>query len=289
MEPTGQPSPAPGGKWDMYAAMLAGPKQLYYLEAFKRIDGSKGTWRAWFSLNWGALLFTFHWLRHRKLYAWSWGYFFVSLPVIVLVQFIAASSDRCAAALEGGLFGLYWLPPAMLCANVLLPLLANRLYFDNVSKRVAAASGGTLDAAQLQRLTAATATGGYRGSIAGMSALVIVVLGLPGAYGGGYMTRAKLSEVILAGAIYRTSASEYFAQHKRLPASINDIGGFAGPAGRVRAVTLEKDGTIKVVANFSPAAGRSILFVPGVREGKLHWVCRSHDLPAQCLPANCRP
>ena len=289
MQPPLTPAPASEGKWDFYAAVLAGPKQDYYLAQFRRIDSGKGTWRSWLSWNWGAVLCTFNWLRHRKLRTWSLAYFFVALPAILFAQFIAVAHDRCAAALAGAGLVPQWLPAILLLVNVLFPLFANRLYYENVSSRIAAVQGATEDRSeQIRRLSADGAVAGYGGSVAGMVILAALALGLPAIYGGGYATRAKLAEVILAGASYRAGATDYFHQNKRLPASVNDIGGFSGPTGKVGAVTLEKDGTIKVVANFAPAAGRSILFIPSVQEGKVVWVCWSKDLPDQCLPASCR-
>lgn len=273
-------------QWALYSTALAGPAQDYYLSEFKRIEA--GRW-PWLSFNWAALLCTFGWLRYRRMYAWSWAWLLVSLPVIIMFMIVFVSNaDGCALALRGETAIIHKIPFAMLAVNLLAPLCANRLYLQFVTVRIEAARREHPEPEALeQHLRGAGATGGYWGAIGLMGLFVVLIVGMSGGYSD-YNTRAKISEVMLAGSSYRTSLTEFFEQHKRLPASIDEIGGFSGPVGKVKRIALEKDGTIRVVAGFPPAEGRSILFVPKVDAGRITWSCRSDDMPDRCLPASCR-
>ena len=216
------------------------------------------------------MLFTFPWLRYRKMYAYSWAYFFISLPVILLFTALGAFyADTCAADLSGTTPFLNKLPFILLAANVLLPLGANCLYFRSVTKRIESFENEQSDQFEIgEKLREKGSTASYAGSIGLILGLMVIVVLSPG-MGGNYSTRAKIAEVILAGSSYRTATTEFFGQYRRLPKTIDDIGGFSGPTGKVRRVALDKDGTIRVTAGFLPAEGRSILLTPSVRDEKL--------------------
>jgi hypothetical protein len=130
-------------------------------------------------------------------------------------------------------------------------------------------------------------TAGYWGSAAMMIGVVVVTLATLSTYAD-YAARAKISELILLGARYKSKMDDFYVANKRLPAKIEEIGGFSGPAGKVKSITLEKDAAIRVVAGFAPVEGRSMLIIPSVRDGRLVWSCRSDDIPNACLPAECR-
>ena len=278
-------SSAPDDIWALYAVALAGPRQDYYLKHFRRIGSGTGLGLSW---NWAAMFFTFSWLRYRRMYAYSWVYFFVSTPVLffMLTQFPV---DACAAELAQ-----VWITPPQAIATLaslgylLPPLFANRLYFRFVTKKIPAVRvrGSHVDApGQLVEKGAGTA--GYWGSVATMVGVVVVTLATLSPYAN-YTTRAKISEVVLAGAGYKTQTYEFFAANKRLPTKIEEIGGFSGPAGKVKAINVETNGAIRLVAGFAPLDGRSILLIPSIRGDKLDWSCRSDDIPNKCLPAMCR-
>lgn len=273
-------------KWAHYSAALTGSGHDTYLAEFKRIDAGK--W-PWLSFNWAAFTCTFAWLRYRRMYAWSWAWLLVSLPVILLFTILFVSNaDSCALALRGGTSIIDKIPLVMLAVNLLAPLGANRIYFQFVTRRIEAARQEHSEPeALVQHLRGTGATGGYVGAIGLICLSAALIVGMSGGYSD-YNTRAKISEVLLAGSSYRTSSTEFFERHKRLPTSIDEIGGFSGPTGKVKRIALEKDGTIRIVAGFPPAEGRSILFVPKVDAGRLAWSCRSDDMPDRCLPASCR-
>lgn len=278
--------PAPDDKWALYSAALNGPRHGYYLARFKRFENDR--W-PWLSLNWAAMLCTFCWLRYRKMYAASWAYFFVSVPAILFFTFVfVTGADKCAAALVDETVFVDKLPFAMMLINFLLPLCANRLYFRFITKRVDAAKKEQPDRQAIEKKLRESGTvGGYLGASVLLIGLTVFVLLAAPNYSS-YGTRAKISEVILAGSHYKTAATEFFEQHRQVPKSIDDIGGFSGPSGKVRRITLENDGSIRVTADFPPVDGRSVIFTPSVQDAKIVWVCRSGDIPAQCLPAMCK-
>ena len=91
---------------------------------------------------------------------------------------------------------------------------------------------------------------------------------------------------------YRSIASlqEYVNEHRRLPARIDEMTGKVS-SKYVDRIVLEHDGSIRVI--FSDRArklsGHSVSFVPENKDGRIvDWVCRSNDLPDQCLPSSCR-
>ena len=68
----------------------------YYGPRFERF--ARGAWISW---NWPAFFVTFAWLRYRRLYAWSWLYFFsFSTPFLISVSLLAKAGDACERALE---------------------------------------------------------------------------------------------------------------------------------------------------------------------------------------------
>lgn len=275
----------PDDKWTLYAVAVAEPRQDYYLKHFRRIDAGTGWGLSW---NWVAMFFTFSWLRHRRMYAHSWVYFFISTPVLLYVS-ILFSVDPCTAdASESRITPQQVLAILILLGYLLPPLFANRLYFRFVTRKIAAARARETDKNALVNLLQKNAgTGGYWGSVLLMVGVVVVPLAALPNYGD-YTTRAKISELLLAGAVYKTPTYEFFAANKRLPTKLEEIGGFSGPGGKIKAVILEANGAIRVVAGFAPLEGRSILFIPIQRGESLVWSCRSDDIPNTCLPAECR-
>ena len=83
---------------------------------------------------------------------------------------------------------------------------------------------------------------------------------------------------------------EYLNEHRRLPARIEEVAGEV--SGKyVDRLVLESDGTIRVIFGDKARklSGHSVSFVPDNEDGRIvDWVCRSNDLPDQCLPSHCR-
>ena len=104
---------------------------------------------------------------------------------------------------------------------------------------------------------------------------------------GPYFVRGKMAEVFAVGSDYRTAVGAYWEQHHAWPERIEDIGLQRSPQS-VKAVVLEANGVIRVIASFPPLEGKSLLFVPSVSGGAIQWQCSSEGIPAIHLPSGCR-
>ncbi len=273
--------------WSQYEAIVE-TRREYYLPRFQRF--ARG---GWFSWNWGAFFGTFAWLRYRKLYAWSWPYFFVSAPFLLgVVITVAAGSDACERALASqnyalaqlvvmGLVLLGWIAP---------PLLADRIYFQRVRALVDEANHAIARGHDRDReLGRRSGTGGVAGAIA-LQIIVLVIAAVAGPSYGNYLYRARVSEGVSLLGVLKTPLAEYVEHHGRLPAKIAEIasttsGMFVGN------VALESDGTISATfgKNAQKLSDHSVSMVPTMKDGRIvEWTCRSRDLPDVCLPASCR-
>jgi len=273
--------------WSQYEAIVE-TRVEYYLPRFQRF-GRGGR----FSWNWGAFFGTLAWLRYRKLYAWSWLYFFVSTPFLLgTVIIVAAASDACQLALAShdyalaqrvvlGLAFLGWIAP---------PLLANRIYFQHVRALVDEASHAFAQGHNRgHEFGRRAGTGGVAGAIA-LQIFVLVVAAVAGPSYANYQYRVRVYEgVSLVGGL-KTPLEEYVEQHGRLPAKIAEIAS-ATSGKHVSTVVLEPDGTIRATfgKDAQELSDHSVSMVPTMKDGRIvEWICRSDDLPNVCLPASCR-
>ncbi len=259
--------------WSKYEAVVH-KRWQYYSPRFERF--ARGQWLSW---NWAAFAATLAWLRYRKLYVWSWAYFFVSTPFVLAVSLMAVRvSDDCERALDpvpSSVAGLTIL--ALLFLQwILPPLVANRLYFNHVQTLI-------------RKTKRATGTGGYIGALA-LQALVLIGAAVAAASYGSYAYRAMVSEGIRLAAGPKVQLQEYLNEHQRLPARIDEM--TSKISGKyVDRLVLESDGTIRAIFGdrARKLSGHSVSFVPENEDGRIvDWVCRSSDLPNQCLPTSCR-
>lgn len=256
-----------------YEAVVA-KRWEYYRPRFERF--ARGEWLSW---NWAAFVATLAWLRYRRLYGWSWVYFFVSTPFLLAVLLLAVfARDLCERALDptpSSVAGLTVL--ALICLGwVLPPLVANCLYFKHVQARIGKKEGGTR-------------TGGVIGALT-LQGLVLIgsAVALPSS--GNYRYRAIVSEGIMLARAAQMALREYVDEHRRLPARIDELTGEASNK-YVDRLVLESDGTLRVIFGDKSGklSGHSVSFVPQTRDGRIvDWVCSSKDLPDRCLPVGCR-
>ena len=259
--------------WSKYEAFVH-QRWQYYAPRFERF--ARGQWLSW---NWAAFVATLAWLRYRKLYAWSWAYFFVSTPFVLAVSLIVVlAGDDCERALDPApslVDGLIVLPFLFL-QWILLPLVANRLYFNHVRARI-------------RKTADATGTGGYIGALA-LQALVLIGAAVTIPNSAMYTYRSMVSEGVSLVAGPKVHLQEYVNEHRRLPARIEEVTGDV--SGKyVDRLVLESDGTIRAIFGdrARKLSGHSVSFVPENKDGRIvDWVCRSNDLPDQCLPSRCR-
>jgi len=102
-----------------------------------------------------------------------------------------------------------------------------------------------------------------------------------------YFVRGKVAEVFAVGSEYRTVVGAYWERHHTWPERIQDLGVQKGSRS-VKAVVLEANGVIRVIASSPPLESKSLLFVPSVSGGATQWQCSSEGMPAIPLPSGCR-
>ncbi len=259
--------------WSKYEAVVA-KRWQYYAPRFERF--ARGEWLSW---NWAAFVATLAWLRYRKLYAWSWAYFFVSTPFLLAVSLmVVLGGDDCERALDpvpSSVVGLTVLPFLFL-QWILLPLVANGLYFNHVRTLIG-------------KTKRATGTGGYIGALA-LQALMLIGANVAGLGYANYAYRFMVHEGISESAATKVALQEYLNEHRRLPARIDEVTGKVS-GEYVDRLVLESDGTIRAIFGDKARklSGHSVSFVPENEDGRIvDWVCRSNDLPDQCLTSSCR-
>lgn len=255
---------------------IVGKRWSYYRPRFEKF--ARGEWLSW---NWAAFFGTLAWLRYRKLYAWSWAYLLIAVPVLVTLLYLWVTRGSCEQALAPGYHDVYLAMALGLFALgwVIPPIIANRVYYHRVRTEAAKTEN------------AVTGAGGVAGALFLQTVIVLgAIVTLPGFTMFDYRYRSFASEGIALASGAKTPVTEYYLEHKRFPARLAEVK--ADATGRyVARVVIEPDGTIRSIfgERAMKIAGRSVMLMP-VRKDDLvaEWTCRSRDIPDQCLPAVCR-
>jgi uncharacterized membrane protein YhaH (DUF805 family) len=119
---------------------------------------------------------------------------------------------------------------------------------------------------------------------------ILAAVAIP-AYGD-YTQRARVSEVLMTGAPWRSAIHEHYIETRKFPASAADLRGFTPTTdSKYGKVALAENGTL--VLTMTPQVGRglgdkTILLRPTVAGDQLNWDCTGGTLPAKYRPANCR-
>jgi hypothetical protein len=269
-------SPEPTGS--QYEAAI-GPRAARYLPIFRRFAaGGRLSW------NWAAFFGTFAWLRYRGMAGWSWAYLPVSTPVLATVWMLGVLNvDACQRALGA---------PRPLVAAVALvlialgfivpPLVADRLYFARLRAMLAHAKIGPPGRGH------ARGAGGVAGALVMQALISMAALFAVGSYGD-YTYRAKMSEAVLTLGEFRTVITEEFERGKMPLKDPAALAAAFKATSMVKSVSIAPDGTIKATLGYGLLDGRSLMLMPRVRDGVLEeWICRSDDLPEDCVPRSCR-
>jgi uncharacterized membrane protein YhaH (DUF805 family)/Tfp pilus assembly major pilin PilA len=108
-----------------------------------------------------------------------------------------------------------------------------------------------------------------------------------------YTQRARVSEVILSAAPWRTAVAEHFAETGKLPAGVADLRKEAIPAessSRYGQVSLGANGllTLTMSSQSAAVADKTIELWPQASGGALQWDCKGGTLPRKYRPASCR-
>ena len=261
--------------WSEYEAVVESRWQ-YYAPRFERF--ARGEWLSW---NWAAFLATLAWLRYRKLYAWSWAYFFVSAPlVLAFCLIVVMGGDTCERALDpvpDVASALTLLAsPFLFLQWILLPLVANRLYFNRVR-------------AQTGRTKRVTGTGGYVGALA-LQAFGLIGIAAIAPTSESFFYRHMVYQGLSMAEAAKVPLQNYYSEHQRLPLRLDEATDQLS-SKFVERLVLDSDGTIQMIfGNESrKLSGHSVSIVPEMKDGRIvNWTCQSSDLPNICLPHECR-
>ncbi len=258
--------------WSKYESVVH-QRWQYYAPQFERF--ARGQWLSW---NWAAFVATLAWLRYRKLYAWSWVYFFVSTPFLLAVSLMVVRGDDCERALDPTPSSVIVLMvlPFLFLQWILAPLVANPLYFRHVRTKIG-------------KTKRTTGTGGYIGALV-LQAFVVIGVNVAVIGYAPFVYSSMVSEGILLASATEVPLQNYLNEHRRLPARIDEVTGKV--SGKyVDRLVLESDGTIRAIFGNKARklSGHTVSFVPARKDGRIvDWVCRSSDLPNRCLPISCR-
>ncbi len=272
--------PNEGGAFDekRYAEII-GKRAERYLPRFRRF-AQRGEWLSW---NWAAFFGTLAWLRYRRLTRWSWLYFFVSTPMLIIASLMLTAGDACQAALNPATEYIEYAIEALIAASwIVPPLVADRLYFNEVRRL---ASGN----AQVPAKVPAAAGPGIAVGTVAVQAIVFVlaVVFIPGY--AAYTYRARVSEALSLANAAKAPVYDYFLEHHAFPARLDGLASTSGTY--VSKVELVERGTIR--ATFGERAarlvGHTVQMMPIWKGSEITaWSCGSNDLPNACLPASCR-
>ena len=252
---------------------LVGKRWAFFVPRFTRF--AQG---GWFSWNWAAFFATHAWLRYRRMYAWSWAYLPVSVPVLLSAYLVwTGTADSCGNALEPDSPLIAPVVVALLFVQwVLFPLIANRLYF-NHTQRLADNPG------------AKPGTGGWRATVVFQLLLVFGAFNLAAMWGGS-IYRARAGEAITIMSSPKAMVETWVQVNEELPDPDVLAQEFGPSQGQyVERVVFQPGGIIQ--AEFGETAGalsgHFIFMVPRMEaERVVGWTCGS-SLPDVCLPSSC--
>lgn len=108
-----------------------------------------------------------------------------------------------------------------------------------------------------------------------------------------YITRSKVTELVLAADNCKTSVTEAYQSNNALPTDNNAAGCSSAVTKYVDSLTVA-DGVITVVGNFTNlglSATGTFVLTPDAAGGvtaPIQWSCTASTIPKKYLPANCR-
>lgn len=107
-----------------------------------------------------------------------------------------------------------------------------------------------------------------------------------------YTHRARVSEVIISAASWRTAVEEHYAETRKLPSSPAELRAAPPPAdggNRYGSVDLGANGVLTLtLSSQSFLEGETIVLRPDVAGAAIRWDCTAGTLPPKYRPASCR-
>jgi hypothetical protein len=105
-----------------------------------------------------------------------------------------------------------------------------------------------------------------------------------------YKVRTSVVEAHILGQSACETVSNYYAQNKAIPATLEEAGFMPLSTTNIRAITMNaNNGAIYVTMARPPNAGKSLVLVPAIgANSAITWNCESRDIAKRHLPPACR-
>lgn len=273
---------------DNLMGAFVGPKNAHYYEqVFEKFERGGGS----LSWNWPAFFVTWFWLLYRKMYMW-WLLYWFGLPIVLMLATGVVASTANPVMAAAFYYGGY-----ALIAFIVVPMFANRLYYNHAKRKVAKMAATTLSEEQQgQELARA---GGTSGAI--MIVVPFVLIALIGVLAAisipayqDYTVRAQVAEGLSLAQEARSAVVNSYLDSGELPQD-NGAAGIADPtafSGDYTARVEVVDGAIIVTyggAAHTAINGRTLEFQPIIGDSNaISWACSSSMIADRHLPASCR-
>jgi len=147
---------------DSLLETFIGEDRIYYLERFRRFQNN-GAYVSW---NWPAFLVTTYWLLYRKMWALAIAYLLGFTVLSSFIEYVVAQT----ISEDAGTLVYFVLTIAV--SFVLVPMFANRLYYDHATRKVAAIEALGLSEEQTVELVS------KKGGTSWLAVIVTVLLAL---------------------------------------------------------------------------------------------------------------
>lgn len=283
--PTSETSVTSGD--DLMAAYV-GPKNAHYYEqVFAKFESGGGS----LSWNWPSFFVTWFWMLYRKMYMW-WLLYWFGLPILMVLV-----TGVIAAVVSPEMGAAFYYAGYILVAFILLPMYANKLYYNHVKGKVAKMAATTLS--EEQQAQELARTGGTSGAV--MVVVPIVLIALIGILAAisipayqDYTVRAQVAEGMSLANTAKSAVTGTYLDVGSLPidnadAGLPDANAISGNyVSRVEIV----DGAIIVSYGgdaHTAINGKTLEFQPVVGDSDaLTWICGSSTIADKHLPMSCR-
>ena len=283
--PSSDTSFAPQGDLE---SIFIGPKNAnYYLSKFDSFKTQGGS----VSWNWPAFFFASIWLLYRKMWLNAFLYWFVLPVVLIVITGILAASGTGAASSGLFYYGSYWF-----ITFIIVPMFANRLYYQHTRKKIEKVASATSSPEQ-QSIEVARRGGTSAIALVIVPFILVFVLGIVAAISipayNDYTVRAQVSEGLNLSGGAKAAVAEYYLDTGELPdnnqaAGLGRSGDFSGMY--VSGVVVDEGSIIISYGNQSHEIidGKSLILTPDVESDRVTWLCYSDTIPGKHLPAACR-
>ncbi len=268
---------------DNLMAAYVGPKRAeYYAARFQNIENGQSL-----SWHWPAFFISSAWFLYRKMWLMALGYW-IGLPVALTVIQLILTSLVSPAAGSIAYFVLY-----LVIAFMLVPMFANKLYYDHVSAKVQKINQTGLSYEQKSEELARK--GGT--SIIAYFLILIPLIGILAAIAipayQDYTIRAQVSEGLSLSQGAKSAVVEYVQNNPDWPVD-NAAVGLPDAAeingNYVQSVAVEQGDIVITYGGQANSLIQSseLVLTANAIDGVLEWGCYSDDIERKWLPAACR-